>query len=62
MIVPMKKATLFCLTSDRESVLEKLRELGFMHFQFEQRGDTQEQSTPDRYWRILKKYLRFWEK
>ena len=44
MIVPMKKATLFCLTSDRESVLEKLREMGFMHFQFEQRGDTQEQS------------------
>ncbi len=43
MIVPMKKATLVCLASDREPALEKLREMGIMHLQFELRGDTLEQ-------------------
>ena len=43
MIVPMKKATLVCLFSEREAALEKLREMGIMHLQFEQRGDTLEQ-------------------
>jgi V/A-type H+-transporting ATPase subunit I len=43
MIVPMKKVTLVCLVSDRESALSKLREMGIMHLQFELRGETLEQ-------------------
>jgi V/A-type H+-transporting ATPase subunit I len=43
MIVPMKKVALVCLFSGREAALEKLREMGIMHLQFEQRGDTLEQ-------------------
>jgi len=43
MIVPMKKVTLVCLFSEREAALKKLREMGIMHLQFEQRGDTLEQ-------------------
>ena len=40
MIVKMKKATMLCLPSDKESALEKLRELGVMHIEHESRVES----------------------
>ena len=31
MITPMKKVTIFCLDSDRQKSLEKLRDMGILH-------------------------------
>jgi len=42
MIVKMKKVTLLCLPSDKESALEKLRELGVMHTNVTERPDSED--------------------
>jgi len=45
MIVKMKKATMLCLPSDKESALDKLRDLGVMHVEIDERVDTEEVNT-----------------
>ena len=40
MIVKMKKATMLCLHSDKESALDKLRDLGVMHVELENRVES----------------------
>jgi V/A-type H+-transporting ATPase subunit I len=55
MIVPMKKVTLVCLETERESALTHLRDLGVMHLQPENSGSTPELQSLTEIWCSIQK-------
>jgi V/A-type H+-transporting ATPase subunit I len=44
MIIPMKKVNILCLTSDQEKSLEKIRELGILHVEYEKLNDSKDRA------------------
>lgn len=44
MIIPMKKVNILCLASDKENSLEKIRELGILHVEYEKLADSKDRA------------------